>query len=195
MSESEQENAIITHRQFIEIIKPIASPIKSFHCGFNYIEQWLQNEQEASEHGVELNPDFQRGHVWTEKQQIRYIENILRKIVDDSGLTIRFNCPSWRTDRDPKSNLIEQTVCLDGLQRLTAVRRFINGELKVFGFEFNELPRRTILRDLQLVFKMYDFQFRKDLLQYYLDINEGSTPHSKMNLEYVREELRKELAA
>ena len=39
---------------------------------------------------------------------------------------------------------------------------------------------------MQLVIKMYDFQDRKDLLKFYLDINGGGTPHSKEELDRVR---------
>ena len=37
-------------------------------------------EDEVSEMGLQLNPDFQRGHVWTEEQQIAWIEYHLREI-------------------------------------------------------------------------------------------------------------------
>ena len=114
-------------------------------------------EAEAVEHGVDINPDFQRGHIWTEAQQVAYIENVLRRIVDESGLTIRFNCPTWR-EAKLSGDLPDQVVCIDGLQRLTAIRKFISKELPIFGLEYELLPMRVILRDLQLVIKMYDFQ-------------------------------------
>lgn len=177
----------ITLSQFYKEINPVERPIRTFHCGFNYLETWIHQESnEGAKFGIELNPDFQRGHVWTEQQQAHYIENVLRRIVDESGLTIRFNCPSWRVDKPQDSDLKDQTVCIDGLQRLTSVRRFIAGELKVFGFDFNSLPRRVLLRDLQIVIKMYDFQYRKELLQFYLDINGCGTPHSENELSRVR---------
>ncbi len=176
----------ISYDDFLEAVNPVERPIRTFHCGFSYLEQWLALEAEAVEHGVDINPDFQRGHIWTEAQQVAYIENVLRRIVDESGLTIRFNCPTWRETK-LLGDLPEQVVCIDGLQRLTAIRRFINKELPVFGLDYEVLPMRVILRDLQLVIKMYDFQDRKDLLKFYLDINGGGTPHSKEELDRVRE--------
>ena len=175
----------MTHDEFLKVVDPVDRPIRSFHCDFSYLETWLAAETEAVEMGIDLNPDFQRGHVWTKDQQTSYIENVLRRIVDESGLTIRFNCPTWRETRIT-GDLPEQIVCIDGLQRLTAIRKFIAGELSVFGLDFNELPIRVILRDLQLVIKMYDFQNRKDLLKFYLDINGGGTPHSQDELDRVR---------
>ncbi len=32
----------------------------------------------VNEYGLQLNPDFQRGHVWAEEQQIAFVEFILR---------------------------------------------------------------------------------------------------------------------
>lgn len=180
----------LTPEEFHEIVKPLERPTKTWHCGFSYIETWLGHEALDIEHGVELVPDFQRGHVWSSKQQTKYIENVLRRIVDESGLTIRFNCPSWRKERSKNADLLDQMVCIDGLQRLTAIRRFIAGELKVFGLKFSQIPLRRTIRDLQIVVKMYDFQFKADLLQFYLDINGGGIAHSRSELKRVGEMLK-----
>ncbi|MQT58023.1 hypothetical protein GHO41_11785 [Pseudomonas sp. FSL R10-0399] len=41
--------------------------------------------------GLELCPDFQRGHVWQPEQQAHFVENCLRGIVPASGLYLQFN--------------------------------------------------------------------------------------------------------
>lgn len=175
----------LTPDEFRQIVNPLERPTRTWHCSFSYLETWLHCESEDIPHGVELVPDFQRGHVWTKKQQTNYIENVLTLIVDESGLTIRFNCPSWRKERAKDRDLLDQMVCIDGLQRLTAIRRFIAGELKVFGLKFDQLPKRQIFRDLQIVVKMYDFQYKADLLKFYLDINGGGIAHSRSELKRV----------
>ena len=180
------DGVVYTIEQLDELIKPLPRSTRTFNCGFHYLETWLHNESLAISGGVELNPDFQRGHVWTDEQQLSFIENVLRRIVDDSGLTIRFNCPSWRNERSSDSDVEDQLVCLDGLQRLNAIRRFIGGEIKPFGIEPGQLPRRILLRELTLTIKVYDFQYRKELLKFYLDINGGGTPHSQNELSRVR---------
>lgn len=48
------------------------------------------------------------------------------------------------------------------------------------------MPRRILLRELTLTLKVYDFQYRKDLLKFYLDINGGGTPHSQYELNRVK---------
>lgn len=35
-------------------------------------------DEEIRDRGLQLNPDFQRGNVWTEEQQIAYIEFLLK---------------------------------------------------------------------------------------------------------------------
>lgn len=183
---SESPKIVYTIDELNDLIKPLPRPTRTFNCGFNYLETWLHNESSEIERGIDLNPDFQRGHVWNEAQQLSYIENVLRRIVDDSGLTIRFNCPSWRTEREDDSDMDDQLVCVDGLQRLTAIRKFVEGELKPFGIAPDQLPKRILLRELTLIIKVYDFQYRKDLLKFYLDINGGGTPHTQSELNRVR---------
>lgn len=174
--------------EFRERVGVAPKTIKTFHCPFSYIESWLVLEAEEHEHGVALDWELQRGHRWTREQQIHYVENVVRGYVDVAGLTIRFNSPSWRVDRDPKSDLKDQVTCIDGLQRLSAVRAYINGEFTVFGLRPEDMPRRLILRDLEFVFQMYDFQTRKDVWGYYLAINAGGTPHSVEEIARVQEE-------
>ena len=50
------------------------------------IDTWIREE------GLQLNPDFQRGHVWSEDQQVKFIEYVLRG--GKSGKILYFNNPS-----------------------------------------------------------------------------------------------------
>ena len=45
-------------------------------------------EREEAE-GLILNPDFQRGHIWTEEQQTAYIEYLLMRAVRPDNLSER----------------------------------------------------------------------------------------------------------
>jgi hypothetical protein len=84
--------------------------------------------------------------------------------------------------------------CVDGLQRLTAVRRFLAGEIKAFGMVAKEFtgtpfdPRRYMLR-----MAVHVYQTRAELLQYYIDLNAGGTPHEPEEIERVRALLAGEL--
>lgn len=55
-------------------------------------------KDEIAEMGLILNPDFQRGHVWTEEQQIAWMEYFLRG--GKSGNVIYLNNPSQHTVRN-----------------------------------------------------------------------------------------------
>ena len=179
----------LTHEELAEIIQPIVSYKTAFNVDFLRIEDWLAREAEEQACGIDLSPDFQRGHVWSEKQQIHFMENVFRGIVDKSGLTIRFNCPKWQNEQASDSDLLDQIVCVDGLQRLTAIRRFMAGEIKAFGLTKDNFPRAYFTVRNSLSCQMYEFQYRKDLLKFYLDINGGGIAHTEAELARVRELL------
>jgi hypothetical protein len=170
------------------LIRPMARATYQVDLRLAYIEEFIA---EQSEHcrsmggSFELDPDFQRGHVWTREQQVRYIESLIRGI---APRLIIFNCPGW-TRRDLVGDIPEQTFqCVDGLQRLTAVRSFMKGEFGVFGdmkvSDFKGTPFDPGRYTLQA--SIYEFSRRADLLQFYLDLNSGGTIHSTDELDRVR---------
>jgi uncharacterized protein with ParB-like and HNH nuclease domain len=157
------------------------------NIGLKYLETTLKDYEES--YGLELNPDFQRGHVWTEDQQIAFVEFFLK-----GGKTARvmyFNCPSF--SRSIKEN-DSPMVCVDGLQRLTALRRFLNNEIKVFGLYLDDFEDKDImLRKIgNLRFNINNLQTKKEVLQWYLDFNTGGTVHSKEEIERVEKLLEEE---
>lgn len=126
-------------------------------------------------HGVELSPDYQRAHVWTEAQQRAYVEYVLAG--GEVGKHITWNCRGWETG-DYAMELV------DGKQRLAAVRRFMRGHLEVFGMRYES---GDILR-MQCGFKwrVCSLPTREDVLSLYLNINAGGTPHTDDELALVR---------
>lgn len=99
-----------------------------------------------------LDPDFQREFVWDEKKQSRLIESIL----------MRIPLPAFYVAEDAEGRLI----VVDGRQRVTTLKRFINGELKLdledrkdlHGKKFDQLEARLQNRveDCQLRFYIID---------------------------------------
>lgn len=127
---------------------------------------------------LDLNPDFQRGHVWTDEQRSRYLEYMLRG--GEYGKDLYFNCLGWQ--REVRSTGPYEIV--DGLQRLTAVRRFLAGEATAFGRTVDRFtgPMRDYLR-----FRWYVFELtRPQVLAFYLDLNSAGTPHAPAELARVR---------
>lgn len=151
--------------------------------GWSFIEQFIASEER--DNGLELNPDFQRGYVWTQDQKERYIEHVLQRGV--SGLDIYFNSPSYTWEKQPHCDY-SQMVCVDGLQRITAVREFLDNKVKAFGYYRNEYSDGDSMHSIHYRFHVHinDFQTRKEVLKWYLQLNAGGTAHTKEELNRVR---------
>lgn len=139
------------------------------------------------EDGLILNPDFQRGHVWTELQQQKYVEYLLRG--GKSGRDIYLNNPSHQYR--PKTDY-NDFVCVDGLQRITALLKFWDNKLKVFGYYQSEFED-TLKSEVGLSIHINDLQTKQEVLQWYIEMNEGGTPHSQQEIDRVKELLKQEM--
>lgn len=88
--------------------------------------------REVLEADLDVNPDFQRGYVWTLEQKSRYVEYILRGGM--SGRDLYFNCAGWRYGQVGRQYGAKgYYVLVDGKQRLDAVLGFMNNEVPIFG--------------------------------------------------------------
>ena len=146
-------------------------------------------DDEIATMNLQLCPDFQRGHVWTEKQQIAYLEFFLRG--GKTGRHISSNCPSWH--RPVKDGACDAYVCVDGLQRITAFRRFLNNEIKVFGSYRNEFTDSPRLLNDTIRLHVNDLKTRREVLQWYIDMNAGGTPNTKKEITRVTQLLHDEI--
>lgn len=138
--------------------------------------------EEIEEQGLQLNPNFQRGHVWTEEQQIAWLEFFLKG--GKTSRVIYFNKPSWH--RNVPEGAYDDYVCVDGLQRLTAIQRFINNEIKVFGSYYNEFTDSLSVRST-IKLNVNDLKTEKEVLQWYVDMNTGGTIHTDDEIDRVKQ--------
>lgn len=155
----------------------------TWECDFNLDGVLPQLDKWAREQGLNINPDFQRIHVWTEAQQIAYVEYILRGGM--TGRTIYLNNPEWGRGWHRG----DEFVLVDGKQRVEALRRFFNNEITAFGGLFSQY---TDLPDfLRQGFKINvnNLGSRAEVLQWYLDMNTGGTPHTSEEIQKARELL------
>ncbi len=134
-------------------------------------------------HRLNMDPDFQRVHVWTEGQQVRFMEYLLRDGV--SGRVIYFNHPGWMDDW--KGDF----VLVDGKQRLEACLRFLRDGFRAFGRLRSEFEDRIPIM-IGLVFAVNNLRTRAEVLQWYLDLNTGGTVHTDAEIEKVRKLLEGE---
>jgi hypothetical protein len=167
--------------KFSDIPKLTKAANYRVNADWKFLEETLEH---WADHNLNLDPDFQRGHVWTEEQQIKYVEFCLRG--GQSAREILFNQAGWMID------FRGEMVLVDGKQRLQAVRRFMNNEIPVFGHYFKEYEDRIPSSYGYFIFCVNDLNTRDEVLQWYLEFNTGGTPHTQDEIDKVKEMLKKE---
>lgn len=133
-------------------------------------------------YNLDLCPDFQRGHVWSEAQRIAYLEAKLSGGIPMD--VIRFNHPGWQRSFNG------QMVCVDGLQRLTTALMFLQGEIGVFGGHTIHAFEGHVPTDIRFKVVINDLRSRAHVLRWYLELNSGGTPHTPEEIARVRDLLR-----
>lgn len=157
---------------------------------WDYLEHHLERLNECG--CLDLDPDFQRAHVWDEDKQIHYVEFVLRG--GRSSRDIFMNCASW--SGRGKSYTTEQPIALvDGKQRLEAVRRFLRDEIPAFGSFRSEYTDKIRMTGPSFRFHINDLQTRRQVLQWYLDLNTGGVVHTSEEIEKVKALLELEASA
>ena len=152
----------------------------SWQCDFDVdgLKRFIEAE---TKNGLQLNPQFQRGHVWTEEQQIAFLEYFFRG--GKSGLVVYFNKPDWSISvPDGEYN---DFVCVDGLQRITAMLRFANNEIPIFGLYYKDFEDKPRMRHT-IKININDLKSEREVLQWYVDMNSGGTPHTTEEIERVK---------
>lgn len=149
--------------------------------GWTDVEGWLERQFEI---GLDIDPDFQRAHVWDEQKQVAYVEFCLRG--GRGSNEIRFNCVGWMNSFEGPF------VLVDGKQRLQAVRKFMNNEIRAFGLLYNEFEDKLRWHRTNFSMVVNSLKTRKEVLQWYLDINTGGVVHTKEEIEKVRKLLELE---
>jgi len=146
------------------------------------LERFIQS---AIEHdGLNLDPDFQRAHVWTREQQVAYVEYVMQG--GEVGKNITFNAVGWGYDL-----VIGSYEIIDGKQRLEAVRAWLRDEFKAHGYFRSDFTDRMRLH-MGFKWRVCSLNTREEILQLYLNINAGGTPHTQEELDRVRIMLARE---
>jgi hypothetical protein len=175
----------------ITSIKGIYDPIaftQTASCGLRTLEDHLEL------FGVDMDPDYQRDHVWTQEQQENFMGHLLE------GGTIPDIILNERLYSD-QGGMVEYVECVDGKQRITAVLRWLKGEIgaRLTGgdqvwYDKLDTDSRTILAtSIRLPFKHVRLD-RAGVLRLYLRLNRGGTVHSEEEIEKVRQLLAEEEA-
>ena len=129
--------------------------------------------------GLQLDPDFQRAHVWTREQQIAYVEYFLRG--GKSGRDLYFNHPQWMGGWEG------EFVLVDGKQRIEAFRAFFNNEFPIFGGTYyREFTDKIRMVSHTFIIHVNDLKTRAEVLTWYLEMNTGGTVHTSEEIEKVQ---------
>ena len=165
---------------------PMLAPIAAFACDVSWGFLLKFVAQQKDEEGLDIDPDFQRGHVWTAEQQVRFVEFMLRG--GDTARVLYFNCISWDSLSAPRGPY----VLVDGKQRLAAATAFLRNELRAFGHLFRDFQDRLRLGHPSFRWHVCALPSRAAVLRWYLDLNDGGVVHTSAELDRVRRLLREE---
>jgi len=131
---------------------------------------------------LNLQPDYQRGAVWTKEQQSLFLGHaLLGGVVQPIYI-----------DRDTGSDHAEEVI--DGQQRIRAAIAFLEGHVAAVGWDgdkfvsfryadMNEVDRRSHRLSFNVV---YLNLARRNKLRLYLLLNSAGTPHTEEELNKVR---------
>lgn len=160
------------------------APYKVDVC-WGYLKKYMEGQAQDGLK-IDLDPDFQRGHVWSKDKQIAYIEFALRG--GTSAQDLYFNCPGYSAGE------LGEYVLVDGKQRLTAVLDFLDDRVPVFGgHRFSDFADRLrALGNPSFRWRINDLRTRAEVLQWYLDLNTGGVVHTKEEIGKVKRLLAKE---
>lgn len=160
-------------------IKQLPQAHYAVDVGMGYVLEHLESWDQEDRTPLEMIPDFQRGHVWSKDQQSSFVEWLM--VGGESGRDVYFNCPSWRTKYNTP------IVCVDGLQRLTAITEFIKGNVKAFGCYSNEFEDiRKFYRFQTMRFHVATLQTKDEVLRWYVSMNTGGTDHTQQEIDRVK---------
>ena len=137
--------------------------------------------------GINTNPPYQRGLVWTDEQK----EDLLTAIFRNKPIgEISF----LRQDNDYSKETYET---LDGKQRLTTIFDFVMGKIKYKDVGYDELSDedRRNFNNYQIIYSEISCNkgelTDKEKFELFIDINDCGTPMDKKHIDFLKNELEK----
>jgi hypothetical protein len=118
--------------------------------------------------GMWLIPEYQRPPVWTDEQNVKFLESLIL------GLPVG----SYTLYQDNDYNFYE---VMDGQQRWNAIFGYVDDEFEVFGFKYSQLNSRSQrwFRARQFGHKMLVGLTPEQRKEGYERMAYGGTPHEK----------------
>jgi hypothetical protein len=167
-------------------IRDINKPLHSSAAVFYGV---LKLKDAIDLYNMNIDVDFQRGHVWNRKQQELFVGHVL-----EGG-----EVPSLILNLGPRDKFQKECQLIDGKQRITACMLWAAGEIdaelydgtKINAKFLDEVDRRICSMSIGLRFATVHLT-RKECLEVYLKLNRGGTIHSDEEIDKVRKLLENE---
>jgi hypothetical protein len=136
----------------------------------------------VTEYKLDLDPEFQRGYIWTEVQKIQFVEWGLRG--GFSGMDIFFNCPGWM------HGFHRPMVLVDGKQRIDAVLAFLGNKIPAYGLLHSQYEGELSWTSPSFRFHVADLDDPKEVLEWYVALNTGGTQHTDTEIAKVKQMIK-----
>ena len=134
--------------------------------------------------GVDFNPDYQRGYVWTQEDKELLLDSVFKNIDIGKFVFIRLSDAEWM-ERNFGYEI------LDGKQRLSTLIEFYENKLAYKGKYFNDLSGKD-----KGVFKSHTVSVaevnetdKKTVLKYFLMLNRTGKAMDKTHLKAIEDML------
>lgn len=170
--------------------RPWAEHAQSCYYMLESIVNWIDGNNK--DHDVlNLNPDYQRSHSWTDQQAERFVGHWL-----EGGDTPKFYIQRYSSAQNSprREYWLVPAEVIDGQQRLRALYRWYKGEIaaeisdgrRMWYRDTNEIERRGFNIQLHFV----DLP-RLQRLEFYVRLNRGGTVHKDEEIQRVRDLISK----
>jgi len=132
--------------------------------------------------GVDFDADYQRGHVWKQKDKVDLIDSIFNNI--DIGKFVFV-----QRDFGVKGKLYE---VLDGKQRITALCEFYEDKFKYKGFYYSELSNhdRNKFENHSIAYGYLENPNKEAIFETFIKLNTCGKPMASKHIEYVKQLLK-----
>lgn len=134
--------------------------------------------------GIDMNPDYQRGYVWTQEDKELLLDSVFKNI--DIGKFVLVHLSDYEYLERGRSYEI-----LDGKQRLSTLIEFYENRFPYKGKYYNDLSykdKRTFNRLTISVANVHETD-KKTVLKYFLMLNRTGRSMDKTHLEKVEQML------
>lgn len=184
----------------------IINQVKHYHStnlsmDIRHLKDYFKDYGEIGD--VLFCPEFQRGNIWTEQQQIAFVENLIRGCQLNNVIYLNdLFMANPNVIQNADERLKNKVIVVDGLQRLTAIFAFIDGKIKLFDnqvsyqdilqYEDKSFMRNIFNKSL-IVLKIINIANYAELLEFYINFNSGGTVHDTKEIERIKKMLSDEL--